>query len=40
LSTTVEALRLRHWRLGVGQPTQVLDQFTGICSLSNVKTIT
>ncbi|MGP3948540.1 DUF317 domain-containing protein [Streptomyces sp. 7N604] len=27
LSTTVEALRLRDWRLGAGQPTKVLDQF-------------
>ncbi|MCW2871882.1 MAG: hypothetical protein JWL99_3202 [Streptomyces oryziradicis] len=29
-STTVEALRLRHWRLGAGQPTLVLDQFTDV----------
>jgi hypothetical protein len=27
-STTVEAQRLRNWRLGAGQPTRVLDQFT------------
>ncbi|MCL7493763.1 DUF317 domain-containing protein [Streptomyces sp. MCA2] len=27
-STTVEALRLRHWRLGPGQPTLVMDQFS------------
>lgn len=27
LSTTVEALRLREWRLGPGQPTLVLDHF-------------
>ncbi|MFD6033645.1 DUF317 domain-containing protein [Streptomyces griseoincarnatus] len=27
-STTVEALRLREWRLGPGQPTLVLDQFS------------
>ncbi|MFD9967702.1 DUF317 domain-containing protein [Streptomyces sp. NPDC059011] len=26
-STTVEALRLREWQLGPGQPTLVLDQF-------------
>ncbi|MEU7148684.1 DUF317 domain-containing protein [Streptomyces sp. NPDC045456] len=28
-ATTVEALRLRSWRLGPGQPMQVIDQFTG-----------
>jgi hypothetical protein len=27
-STTIEALRLRTWRLGPGQPTLVIDQFT------------
>lgn len=27
-STTVEALRLREWRLGPGQPTLVMDQFS------------
>jgi hypothetical protein len=27
-STTVEALRLREWQLGPGQPTLVLDQFS------------
>lgn len=27
LSTTVEALRLREWRLGPGQPTLVMNQF-------------
>lgn len=27
-STTVEALRLRTWQLGPGQPTSVIDQFT------------
>ncbi|MFJ7423400.1 DUF317 domain-containing protein [Streptomyces uncialis] len=27
-STTVEALRLRSWQLGPGQPTLVTDQFT------------
>ncbi|MFC9464415.1 DUF317 domain-containing protein [Streptomyces coelicoflavus] len=27
-STTVEALRLREWQLGPGQPTQVMDQFS------------
>ncbi|MFJ8676281.1 DUF317 domain-containing protein [Streptomyces sp. NPDC093589] len=27
-STTVEALRLRSWQLGPGQPTQVTDMFT------------
>ncbi|PZH01402.1 hypothetical protein C1I97_22545 [Streptomyces sp. NTH33] len=27
-STTVEALRLRKWRLGPGQPTLVMDQFS------------
>ena len=27
-STTVEALRLRSWKLGPGQPTLVTDQFT------------
>ncbi|MCX2969430.1 MULTISPECIES: DUF317 domain-containing protein [Streptomyces] len=27
-STTVEALRLREWQLGPGQPALVLDQFT------------
>ncbi|WUA87560.1 DUF317 domain-containing protein [Streptomyces pseudovenezuelae] len=27
-STTVGALRLRSWKLGAGQPTQVIDQFT------------
>ncbi|MFJ4322754.1 DUF317 domain-containing protein [Streptomyces tricolor] len=27
-STTVEALRLREWQLGPGQPTLVMDQFS------------
>ncbi|MFF8481943.1 DUF317 domain-containing protein [Streptomyces antibioticus] len=27
-STTVEALRLRQWQLGPGQPTLVMDQFS------------
>ncbi|MEW2620919.1 DUF317 domain-containing protein [Streptomyces sp. NPDC048106] len=27
-STTVEALRLREWQLGPGQPTLVIDQFS------------
>ncbi|MCB5905892.1 DUF317 domain-containing protein [Streptomyces sp. SF28] len=27
-STTVEALRLHSWKLGPGQPTLVIDQFT------------
>ncbi|WP_411140948.1 DUF317 domain-containing protein [Streptomyces sp. x-80] len=27
-ATTVEALRLRSWKLGPGQPRQVIDQFT------------
>ncbi|WP_411150623.1 DUF317 domain-containing protein [Streptomyces sp. A30] len=27
-ATTVEALRLSSWKLGPGQPTQVIDQFT------------
>ncbi|WP_424885901.1 DUF317 domain-containing protein [Streptomyces sp. SAI-126] len=27
-STTVEALRLREWQLGPGEPTLVMDQFT------------
>ncbi|MFK4222192.1 DUF317 domain-containing protein [Streptomyces sp. NPDC019890] len=27
-STTVAALRLRSWKLGAGQPMQVIDQFT------------
>ncbi|UIX34429.1 DUF317 domain-containing protein [Streptomyces sp. GQFP] len=27
-STTVEALRLREWQLGPGEPTIVMDQFT------------
>uniref|UniRef100_A0AAU2K0C0 DUF317 domain-containing protein n=1 Tax=Streptomyces sp. NBC_00049 TaxID=2903617 RepID=A0AAU2K0C0_9ACTN len=27
-STTIEALRLRTWRLGPGQPAMVIDQFT------------
>lgn len=27
-STTVQALRLRDWQLGAGQPTLVMDQFT------------
>ncbi|MDF3292452.1 DUF317 domain-containing protein [Streptomyces silvisoli] len=27
-ATTVEALRLRSWKLGPGQPGQVIDQFT------------
>ncbi|MEV8062895.1 DUF317 domain-containing protein [Streptomyces antimycoticus] len=27
-STTIEALRLREWQLGPGQPTLVMDQFS------------
>ncbi|MEU1630699.1 DUF317 domain-containing protein [Streptomyces sp. NPDC020096] len=29
-STTVEALRLREWQLGPGQPTLVTDQFSAV----------